>query len=162
MDAKTEQPVAVTIECILIREGGSKVEIDGKTYHFKPSDDHDGRHVCTVTDQDAISRFMAVPEAYRAVGFTAASAAQHVAAAADNGEPEPADDVPGEANAEANASTTEPAPDAPENKPTTLDDLTDAELRAHFELVVGRKANARAKRDTLIDQIKAAKAEAKN
>jgi hypothetical protein len=52
------------IECILKRDGGSRVEFGGKEYHFAPLPD--GSHVAVVDDDDAISRFLSIqPMAYR-------------------------------------------------------------------------------------------------
>jgi hypothetical protein len=53
----------VLIQCILIREGGTKVSIDETDYHFM--DDGDGNHVAPVTIQKHIDRFMDIPEGYR-------------------------------------------------------------------------------------------------
>ena len=51
------------IECKLKREGGSKIELDGKEYHFAP--DTFGAHVAEVEDDEHIARFLAIPEGYR-------------------------------------------------------------------------------------------------
>lgn len=51
------------IQCILQREGGTVVEMPGKTYHFAPQED--GKHVADVTIETHIERFLAIPEAYR-------------------------------------------------------------------------------------------------
>lgn len=54
------------IESIIRRHGGTVVELDGVTYEFKP-EERDGPHVCDVTDEDHIRRFLAIPEGYRAL-----------------------------------------------------------------------------------------------
>lgn len=51
------------IECILQRDGGTVVELPGKTYHFAPQED--GRHVADVAIEPHIERFLSIPEAYR-------------------------------------------------------------------------------------------------
>lgn len=51
------------IECKLIREGGTKVELDGVEYHFAPGPD--GKHVAEVTDKTHIQRFLSIGEAYQ-------------------------------------------------------------------------------------------------
>lgn len=51
------------IECILLRPGGTLVELPGKTYHFAPQDD--GRHVADVSIEAHIERLLSIPEAYR-------------------------------------------------------------------------------------------------
>jgi hypothetical protein len=53
------------VECILKREGGSIVEMPGKTYHFAP-DEH-GRHVADVINEAHLQRFMQISEGYRLV-----------------------------------------------------------------------------------------------
>ncbi|SEH89720.1 hypothetical protein [Paraburkholderia hospita] len=52
------------IECTLQRKGGTVVELGGKTYHFKPTDD-DPRHVAEVENEAHIERFLSIREAYR-------------------------------------------------------------------------------------------------
>lgn len=54
------------IECILKREGGSKVEIGGTEYHFAPQ--ADGAHVAEVSNNGHIQRFLSIPEGYRIYG----------------------------------------------------------------------------------------------
>lgn len=51
------------IECILKRQGGTVVELGGKTYHFKPQED--GAHVAEVADEDHADTLLAVSEAYQ-------------------------------------------------------------------------------------------------
>ena len=54
---------AMLIECILKRDGGSKVDLGDNTYHFAP--DSEGRHVAMVADPDHIGRFLSISEGYR-------------------------------------------------------------------------------------------------
>lgn len=51
------------IECLVKREGGSTVELFGKTYAFKPQPD--GAHVAEIEDADAQDRFLSIAEGYR-------------------------------------------------------------------------------------------------
>lgn len=51
------------IECVLHRQGGTHVELDGIDYHFEPL--ADGAHVCDVADQNHMDRFLAVPESFK-------------------------------------------------------------------------------------------------
>ena len=53
------------IKCILLRQGGTHVELRGTNYHFAPQ--ADGQHVAEVTDEAHIARFLSIPEAYRVV-----------------------------------------------------------------------------------------------
>lgn len=55
------------IECILIREGGSVVEIGGATYHFRPSAADGGKHVAVVNNPLHAARFISITEGYRMV-----------------------------------------------------------------------------------------------
>lgn len=58
---------AAIIECILRRPPhGTKIELDGKTIHFKP--DADGRETAVVDDPEHIARLLSIPEAYRLSG----------------------------------------------------------------------------------------------
>ncbi len=51
------------IESKLLREGGTKVELYGVEYHFRPT--REGAHVCEVAAEDAVDRFLAIAEGYR-------------------------------------------------------------------------------------------------
>lgn len=51
------------IECKLIREGGTIVQIGKNEYHFAPQ--ADGAHVADVADDEHVARFLAIPEAYK-------------------------------------------------------------------------------------------------
>lgn len=51
------------IECILKREGGTKVTIGKTDYHFAPQPD--GAHVADVQDDEHVQRFLGIPEAYK-------------------------------------------------------------------------------------------------
>lgn len=59
----TTTEVPVLIKCNCIRQGGTKVDIDDKHYHFAPN--ANGDHVCTVVDKEHIKRFMSI-DAYEA------------------------------------------------------------------------------------------------
>ncbi len=65
------------IECILKRQGGTVVDLDGKTYHFTPQ--ADGAHVAEVADDEHIDKLLAVSEAYQQYDDGA-----HVAEVADD------------------------------------------------------------------------------
>lgn len=51
------------IECKLIREGGTFVQIGTNEYHFAPQ--ADGAHVAQVTDEEHADIFLGIPEGYR-------------------------------------------------------------------------------------------------
>lgn len=54
------------IESLLRRKGGTKVELDGVEYHFKP--DADGREYADVTNMDHVGIFASIREGYRIAG----------------------------------------------------------------------------------------------
>jgi hypothetical protein len=51
------------IQCVLIRQGGTKVDIDNVQYHFEPLPD--GAHVADVENEDHVDRFLAIAEGYK-------------------------------------------------------------------------------------------------
>lgn len=53
------------IESLIKRKDGTEVDIGDDNYHFKP--DAMGRHVCEVTDESHIERFLSITEGYREV-----------------------------------------------------------------------------------------------
>lgn len=53
----------MNIECILKREGGSKIDLDGTTYHFAPNSA--GAHVAAVEDKAHRNRFLSIAEGYQ-------------------------------------------------------------------------------------------------
>ncbi|GJH00218.1 hypothetical protein [Paraburkholderia terrae] len=73
------------IKCILLRQGGTHVELRGTNYHFAPQ--ADGQHVAEVTDEAHIARFLSIPEAYRVVVETAPAVVVPETAAAKIPEP---------------------------------------------------------------------------
>ena len=75
------------LECILLRPGGTFVELGENTYHFAPQED--GRHVADVDIEAHIERFLSIPESYRIYRTAADQAAEPVVVppAADNPEP---------------------------------------------------------------------------
>lgn len=159
---------AIILQCILLRKGGTTVEMNDKTaYHFK--DDGLGNHVAAISNMDHVQTLLGIPEAYRIF-----SAGQTAAPADAVGATAPV--VPA-ATVGATAPTPEPkppvVPSAPEPKPpadgeagqnvgaqTALDPTADIEIiRAAFRLEVGREPNQRAKPETMIAQIEAVREE---
>lgn len=51
------------IACLGIRDGGTKVDIDGLEYHFQPLED--GAHVAEVEDEAHIDRFLSISDHYK-------------------------------------------------------------------------------------------------
>lgn len=62
------------IKCKQIRDGGTKVPMGKKEYHFAP--DENGDHVADVTNKAHIDRFLAITEGYEEVGAKASKAAK--------------------------------------------------------------------------------------
>lgn len=56
-----------TIESKIRRSGGSKIDIGGVEYHFKPADEKqpEAAHVAEVQDKAHIKRFLEISEAYQ-------------------------------------------------------------------------------------------------
>lgn len=50
------------IKCLLKRDGGSKIDLGEKEYHFAPNEQ--GDHIAEVTNKDHIKTLLAIPEAY--------------------------------------------------------------------------------------------------
>ena len=120
------------IECTLKRDGGTKVDIGNSTYHFVQKDD--GCHVCEVTNEDHAARFLRISEAYRPYktkDIPASIVAKMVAKAA------PVVEV-----------------QAPvEQTESTLDDLSDDDLRDRFHERFDCFPDGDATRDDIIDAI---------
>lgn len=51
------------IQCILERNGGSRINLGGLEYHFEPLED--GAHVAEVTIEEHIDRFLSIAESFR-------------------------------------------------------------------------------------------------
>lgn len=51
------------IVCTIKREGGTKVELQGTTYHFVPKETG-GPHIASVTNKKHVKRLLSIPEAY--------------------------------------------------------------------------------------------------
>ncbi|UAW00952.1 hypothetical protein [Ralstonia phage RPZH3] len=51
------------IECILKRQGGTKVTLEGVEYHFAPLED--AAHVAEVESEPHCKRLLSIPEAYQ-------------------------------------------------------------------------------------------------
>lgn len=63
MDKINEVTPQTNVECILIREGGTRDVMGGIEYHFAPQ--ADGAHVCGIANPDHVDRYLSIPEAYR-------------------------------------------------------------------------------------------------
>lgn len=72
--------LTLLIECLQHRDGGTRIPMpSGETYYFKPDGQTPARHVALVSNEDDISRFLAVPEGFRAIGRIAKSEASATA-----------------------------------------------------------------------------------
>lgn len=159
------------IESILKRPGGTKVTMGDSLYHFAPNEQD--QHVAEVENPDHAKVFLNIPEGYRSLDpiqpqqvsledamavlkaqfpnadFSALTAAAGPAPAADTSEPDP----------EPDAQEPDDAGDDAEDDPAGLADMSDEELRAEFEKLIGRKPHANMLRENMEAQITAALAE---
>lgn len=122
-----------TIECKLIREGGSFPEVGGTVYHFAPN--AEGAHVCDVLDADHADVFLSIPEGYRLYRGAAKAAAPVLIAKAEQAEPE-----------QALTTMLASEPEAPAEKTTAE---IRAELAAEFERLYGEAPHPRTGIDKL-------------
>lgn len=139
------------IQCLLLREGGSKITMkDGAIYHF--ADDGLGNHVASVSNPDHIQCFMQIPEAYRIFSPDAVAKLD---------QPKIAPVGAGIMVSDAAMAPSAPAPTdaAPAKSGVELSDLSDAELRDVFRAEVGRNPSHKAGTETMIAQIEAIRAE---
>ena len=168
---------AMLIECILKRDGGTKVDLGGTTYHFSP--DSEGRHVAMVADPDHIGRFLSITEGYRipramtaipATSVTQVAPIGAVGAIApvttkpdtevervsldheqSKGIQEPFDDQP-KGDDGADTGMNNPAP------PLDLASLDKEQLAAEYIAVLGQKPHPAMSAAKMIEKIKAASA----
>ena len=143
----------IKVECIIRREGGSRVTIGKNTYHFKPQ--ADGAHVCEIDHPPHLSRLLSISEGYRVYDPDLVDEPAQ--------EPEPAPE-PKPAPV-----TTEPQPAAPESpvdpdaeELPSLEGMSRVDLEATFLREVGRAPHPKAKEDTLIAQIVAVRMDRAN
>ena len=162
------------IESLLKRAGGTKVPMGSAVYHFKP--DEIDRHVADVDNPDHAKVFLGIPEGYRSLDplppqqvslddamavlkaqFPGADFSALISGAAPAA-PEPA---PAQAVPDLSEPSAEPDEDDSDddNDPAGLADLSDEELSAEFEKLIGRKPHAKMLRETMEAQITAALAE---
>ena len=167
----SDTQITLTLQCTLIRKGGTLVDLNGSTYHFAPN--AKGDHVCEVNGHDDIARFLSMPEAYRVYSTEKAGQAKAEAPVAPPAPPAPpaptAEPVKAEAKAPAKpaakAKKEAPAKDeAPMGIPAAekieaLETMTRDEVAAIFKDVVGRAPSEHAEIEVMIAQIEAKRAE---
>lgn len=162
------------IESILKRAGGSKVTLGATLYHFKP--DEQDRHVAEVENPGHVEVLLRIPEGYRSldplppqqVSVEDAMAvlrakfpnADFSALTAGPSEPAPATET-GEIVVPVDPSEQD-SEDDNEAEASQLADLSDEELRAEFEKLIGRKPHANMLRETMEAQVLAALADTGN
>ena len=156
----------MNIECLLKRPGGTRIALGGTAYHFKP-DDLD-RHVASVENPDHSKLLLGITEGYRSLDplppaqvtladalailrqqFPDADLSKIVGYTA---EPAPAET---EAVAAVDAATEAVAADAGKDD-GAFADMSDDDLRAEFEKLLGRKPHQKMLRETMVAQIIAA------
>lgn len=53
------------IECLIRREGGSRITLDGENYHFKPDGSSSPAHICEVASEEHARKLLAIKDGYR-------------------------------------------------------------------------------------------------
>jgi hypothetical protein len=154
------KPNAALVECILKRNGGSKVEMaDGTTYHFTP--DQEGRHVAVVPDMSHVTRFMQIPEGYRILELISMAEAAKTAVEPINAgaitPAAPAAPAKTEATQPVQAEAAQELPQPAEDGSYTDEQV--AAIRAIFEKELNRAPHHKAKPETMVAQIEAGRAE---
>lgn len=159
----------ITLQCVLIRKGGTLVDLNGSTYHFAPN--AEGDHVCDVSDDDDIARFLSIPDAYRIYRPKKAAPASAAPAPVKQATKEPNPPTKDEAKAPAKgkpaAKAKKAAPVkeeptmgiAPAVKAEALGAMSRDEVAAIFKQVVGRAPSDHAEIEVMIAQIEAKRAE---
>ena len=156
----------MNIECLLKRPGGTRIALGGTAYHFKP-DDLD-RHVASVENPDHSKLLLGITAGYRSLDplppaqVTLADAlailrqqfpdADLSKIAGNVAEPAPAET---EAVAPVDAATEAVAADDDKDD-GAFADMSDDDLRAEFEKLLGRKPHQKMLRETMVAQIIAA------
>lgn len=151
---------AMLIQCKLKRPGGTTVKMaDGTNISFQP--DENGDHVAFVSNPDHIQRLLSITEGYQIHSLPAPFAPEVVLGAkagpthVSDPEPVPQDEPVGPPP----PTQDEPTPASPAPG-TALDEMTDDAIRSIFEAELGRKPHHNSKRETMIAQIEAFRAEA--
>ncbi len=161
------------IESIIKRPGGTKVTMGKTLYHFKP--DEKDQHVAEVEDQGHIAVFLGITDGYRSleplpvVDVSLDEALAVIKARFPDKDIEAflygatapesllATTPAGEQQSDEGSDAAEVATD---KDPAGLADLSDEELRAEFEKLIGRKPHANMLRENMEAQITAALSEA--
>lgn len=141
------------IECKLKRHGGSKIDVGGTTYHFKPANPNDPNspHLCDVKDKNHAQRFLGISEGYCLPG----DAPAQKPAAPVAPPPSPTDQT---------VASTEQAPADPATAPVVastepseqvpLEAKSDDELREIIKEATGRYPHPNTSREKLIAKIR--------
>ncbi len=56
------------IECTIKRKGGTVVDMNTQVYHFRETEQTKGCHCCEVSNEEHLSKFLAISESYRIFG----------------------------------------------------------------------------------------------
>lgn len=149
--------------CKLKRPAGTQVTLGDVTYDFQP--DQHGRHVCQVDREDHQDIFLGIPEGYRPLVEDAESikvegtvpvASQTLMPGGTGEDDDEDEDESNDGETSGDDSTPDPdeqEPEAPVDDELDLEALNDEELAKVYVEVMGKKPNANAKRDTLINHI---------
>ena len=146
----------MNIECLLKRPGGTRIALGGTAYHFKP-DDLD-RHVASVENPDHSKLLLGITEGYRSLDPLPPAQVTLADALAILRQQFPDADlskIAGNVAEPAPAETEAVAADAGKDD-GDFADMSDDDLRAEFEKLLGRKPHQKMLRETMVAQIIAA------
>lgn len=139
------------IECLRIRPGGTTVELDGETYHFRP-EGTETRHIAEVSKVDHIKALLSIA-AYKVADDAVADMTGTAKKVAAKSVVTPEPTTKPTAEPEQGGTGDGTGDDA--GGAVELDDLTDAQLRVAYQQTLG-KAPGGTKRPKLIEALKAA------
>lgn len=128
------------IECKLKRQGGTKVDIGGIVYHFKPNTNDSGDpHLCDVKDKLHAKRFLGIAEGYCLPGDAQEQTPEPVVSATE------VDDKP---------VVDEPPALPPAADDVSLESKSDAELREIIKEATGSYPHPKTGREKLLAKLR--------
>ena len=150
----------MNIECLLKRPGGTRIALGGTAYHFKPDDLE--RHVASVENPDHSKLLLGITEGYRSLDPLPPAQVTLADALAILRQQFPDADLSkivgnvAEPVAEPAPAETEAVAADDDKDDGAFADLSDDDLRAEFEKLLGRKPHQKMLRETMVAQIIAA------
>lgn len=134
------------IECLRIRDGGTKVTLDDKEYHFAPQPD--GRHIAEVNATAHIKTLLAI-DAYAIADSNVADMVNPKSVTEASAPTDPSEPT------EATEASAPSAASDPGDAVLSVDDLTTEQLRVAYEATL-EKAAGKMSRAKLVAALEAA------